>query len=102
MLSLCGGLLSVTAILLADFLSKKQLHYLSLSVVGAVFHNIGQLIAARFLVNVFLYYYIPVLILAGLLVGIMTGKLFTWIIPYLPERYRGGCTAAEKSKGLLY
>ena len=68
MLSLCGGLLSVTAILLADFLSKKQLHYLSLSVVGAVFHNIGQLIAARFLVNVFLYYYIPVLILAGLLV----------------------------------
>lgn len=96
MLSLCGGLLSVTAILLADFLSKKQLHYLSLSVVGAVFHNIGQLIAARFLVNVFLYYYIPVLILAGLLVGIMTGKLFTWIIPYLPERYRGGLHSGRK------
>ena len=89
MLSLCGGLLS-------DFLSKKQLHYLSLSVVGAVFHNIGQLIAARFLVNVFLYYYIPVLILAGLLVGIMTGKLFTWIIPYLPERYRGGLHSGRK------
>ena len=87
-LSLSGGLLSVTAIVLLDCLSKHSLHYVTLSAVGAVFHNIGQLVVARFLTSVFLYYYIPVLLLTGLAVGIMTGKLFIWIIPYLPERYR--------------
>lgn len=87
-LSLSGGLLSVTAIVLLDCLSKHSLHYVTLSAAGAVFHNIGQLVVARFLTSVFLYYYIPVLLLTGLAVGIMTGKLFIWIIPYLPERYR--------------
>ena len=83
LLSLSGGILSVTAILLVDWL-----HYITLSVLGAVFHNVGQLILARFLTSVFLYYYIPVLILSGLVVGMLTGKIFVWIIPYLPERYR--------------
>ena len=81
-----AGLL--TAILLVDWLTKRTLHYITLSVLGAVFHNVGQLILARFLTSVFLYYYIPVLILSGLVVGMLTGKIFVWIIPYLPERYR--------------
>lgn len=95
-LSLSGGLLSVTAIVLLDYLSKHSLHYVTLSAVGAVFHNIGQLVVARFLTSVFLYYYIPVLLLTGLAVGIMTGKLFIWIIPYLPERYRTKLHRFEK------
>ena len=95
-LSLSGGLLSVTAIVLLDCLSKHSLHYVTLSAVGAVFHNIGQLVVARFLTSVFLYYYIPVLLLTGLAVGIMTGKLFVWIIPYLPERYRTKLHRFEK------
>lgn len=95
-LSLSGGLLSVTAIVLLDCLSKHSLHYVTLSAVGAVFHNIGQLVVARFLTSVFLYYYIPVLLLTGLAVGIMTGKLFIWIIPYLPERYRTKLHRFEK------
>lgn len=88
LLSLSGGILSVTAILLVDWLTKRTLHYITLSVLGAVSHNVGQLILARFLTSVFLYYYIPVLILSGLVVGMLTGKIFVWIIPYLPERYR--------------
>ena len=88
MLSLSGGIFSVTAIVLVDFLSKHSLHYITLSVIGAIFHNIGQLILARYLTSVFLYYYIPVLLVTGLVVGIITGKLFVWIIPYIPKRYR--------------
>ncbi len=95
-LSLSGGLLSVTAIVLLDCLSKHSLHYVTLSAVGAVFHNIGQLVVARFLTSVFLYYYIPVLLLTGLAVGIMTGKLFILIISYLPERYRTKLRRFEK------
>ena len=88
MLSLSGGIFSVTAIVLVDFLSKHSLHYITLSVIGAIFHNTGQLILARYLTSVFLYYYIPVLLVTGLVVGIITGKLFVWIIPYIPKRYR--------------
>lgn len=88
MLSLSGGIFSVTAIVLVDFLSKHSLHYITLSVIGAIFHNIGQLVLARYLTSVFLYYYIPVLLVTGLVVGIITGKLFVWIIPYIPQRYR--------------
>ena len=85
MLSLCGGLLSVTAILLADFLSKKQLHYLSLSVVGAVFHNIGQLIVAMIVVsNTSLMIYAPALLVAGVLAGILIGVLTKEVVGRLP------------------
>lgn len=87
-LSLSGGLLSMTAIVLVDWLTRNELSYITLSVVGAVFHNIGQLIMSRVLTSMFLYYYIPVLLLTGLAVGLVTGKLFTWIIPYIPQRYR--------------
>ena len=53
MLSLSGGILSVKAIVVVDFLSKHSLHYITLSVIGAIFHNIGQLILARYLTSVF-------------------------------------------------
>lgn len=101
MLSLAGGLLSVTAILLINRLCKHSLHYITLSVIGAVFHNIGQMLLAKYLTNVFLYYYIPVLVLSGLLVGIMTGKMFEWIIPYLPQRYRCRLQKHSEKQGLL-
>ena len=96
MLSLSGGLVSVTAIILVDWLTRYSLHYITLSVIGAVMHNIGQLILARFLTSVFLYYYIPVLLISGLLVGAVTGKLFGWIIPYLPQRYRSSLRQREE------
>lgn len=88
MLSLAGGILSVTVMIFVDGLTRHKLHYITLSVIGAAAHNIGQLVMARFVTNVFLYYYIPVLLLSGLVVGFMTGKLFMWIIPYIPQRYK--------------
>ena len=86
LLSLSGGILSVTAILLVDWLTKRTLHYITLSVLGAVFHNVGQLILARFLTSVFLYYYIPVLILSGLVVGIWSPKILTGLLAFLTEK----------------
>ena len=101
MLSLSGGLISITAIVLVDWFFRYSLHYITLSVIGAVMHNIGQLMLARFLTSVFLYYYIPVLLISGLVVGAVTGKLFVWIIPYLPERYRTSLRKVKEDKGLL-
>lgn len=82
-LSLCGGLLSVSMMTLADSLKGKTFSYTALSVIGAVSHNIGQLIAARFLVNQFFIYYVPVLIISGVVMGVLTGTMFGHLTPYL-------------------
>lgn len=85
LLSLCGGLLSVTVMTAAELGGKKKLSYTALSILGAVSHNIGQLIAARFLVNQFLIYYIPLLLVFGLIMGVLTGTMFGHLIPYLKK-----------------
>ncbi len=82
-LSLSGGLLSVTVMGAGDSLSRRNLSYTALSILGAVSHNVGQLIAARFLVNQFLFVYIPVLLISGLVMGILTGLMFAHLTPYL-------------------
>ena len=84
-LSLCGGLLSVTAMTAADSVSRKRLSYIALSIIGAVCHNVGQLIAARFLISQFLFYYIPVLLISGVIMGVLTGTMFGHLTPYLKK-----------------
>ena len=84
-LSLCGGLLSVTSMTAVDSLKGKKLSYTALCIIGAVSHNIGQLIAARFLVNQFLFYYIPVLLFSGVVMGVLTGTMFGHLTPYLKK-----------------
>lgn len=85
LLSLCGGLLSVTAMTAADSVSRKGLSYISLSIIGAVCHNVGQLIAARLLISQFLLYYIPVLLVSGVIMGVLTGTMFGHLTPYLKK-----------------
>ena len=58
--SLAGGLLSLTVI--------------GVSIAGGVFHNIGQLIIASVIVETFsVMYYVPVLLIAGLVTGLLIG-----------------------------
>ena len=84
-LSFCGGLLSVTVMTGADSVSRKKLSYTALSILGAVSHNAGQLIAARFLIGQFLWYYIPVLLVSGVIMGVLTGTMFGHLTPYLKK-----------------
>ena len=58
--------------------------YLLLSVFGGAAHNVGQLIAARFIIsNQYVWYYLPVLLAAGLLMGAITGMALRVVMPYL-------------------
>ncbi len=84
-LSLSGGFLSVSVMAAGDLLSRKKLSYSALSILGAVSHNVGQLIAARFLVNQFLFVYIPVLLVSGVIMGVLTGLMFAHLTPYLKK-----------------
>ena len=70
-MSASGGIASVTVMLL-------------LSVFGGAAHNVGQLIAARFIIsNQYVWYYLPVLLAAGLLMGAITGMALRVVMPYL-------------------
>ena len=83
-MSVSGGLFSVTVMLLLGLLPGIKKQYLLLSVFGGASHNIGQLIAARFIINnSYVWYYMPVLLAAGLLMGAVTGLALRVILPYL-------------------
>lgn len=72
--SLAGGILSFVVMLWAK---KSDVFGINgVSVLGGVFHNIGQLIVAMLIVeNEKILYYLPVLMISGVLAGIIIGLL---------------------------
>ncbi len=70
--SICGALVSLTVMLTVKRI--KGIHSLGVSICGGVSHNLGQIAAASVLVdNYSILYYLPVLMIAGILSGIVIG-----------------------------
>lgn len=83
-MSAAGGVFSVTIMLLLSLLPGIKEQYLLLSLFGGAAHNIGQLVMARFIINnQYVWYYFPVLLAAGLLMGAITGMALRVVLPYL-------------------
>jgi len=84
-LSLTGSLLSVSVMQLAYRFWKKDPDLKLISVFGAVSHNIGQLAAAVLVLGTgsFLWYYLPVMLVSGVVLGLVTGVLFQIVFPAL-------------------
>lgn len=77
--SLAGGMLAYFVMLFAKELLK--LHILTISILGAVFHNLGQIIVAMLLLkSVSVFWYLIVLWFSGILAGILTGLISGIII----------------------
>ena len=82
LLSLLGGLISVTVMLLLLHLKGNSLSYLVISILGAIGHNMGQLLGASMLTGTALtLYYFPVLILSGVGMGLVTGLVLKTVLP---------------------
>jgi heptaprenyl diphosphate synthase len=57
---------------------------IGVSVCGGVFHNIGQIFAAAFVVeSTAIFYYLPMLMIAGTLTGALLGVVVMELVPYL-------------------
>ena len=68
-------LLSVIRVVLSGFMFGN-LFAILYSMAGGVFHNMGQLLIAGIVVESFsVFYYLPILVLAGILTGILIGFL---------------------------
>ena len=74
MFSFGGGLCSLVMMLLVKKLGGSGVSIIGVSVVGAVFHNVGQTAVAAFMVNTAaLMGYVPFLLVAAVVTGVLTG-----------------------------
>ena len=84
--SLTGGILSY--IIMVTLKKKSSLSVLAVSVSGGVFHNIGQLAAAAFAVsNIHIFYYLPALLIAGVVTGLLIGIVSEKILKILKPNF---------------
>ena len=80
--SLVGGFFSFLVMWMAKRLNRLTMT--GVSVLGGVFHNIGQLFVAAFVVEtVGVFYFIPYLLLSGVLTGLLIGFVAGLILPHL-------------------
>ena len=80
--SVSGGFLSV--ITMSILKKTKKFSVIGISIAGGVTHNIGQLIvAAVFLKNINIFYYLPILIIIGIIAGSVIGIISDIIIKRL-------------------
>lgn len=76
--SLCGGILSFAVMY---FAKKTKLSVIGVSMLGGICHNIGQIIVAAFVMETMrIAYYLPVLLAAGLITGLLLGIVSKLII----------------------
>ena len=65
-------------------LLKDKINYYTLSVFGALFHNIGQLAGVSLMFgSAFAMGYFPVLAVSAVIMGLVTGATLTVVIPAL-------------------
>ncbi len=80
--SLAGGMLSFVVMYL--FKKIDSFSVIGVSAAGGVFHNLGQIIVAAFILkNEKILYYFPVLIIAGVVTGILIGFVSDKVIKTL-------------------
>ena len=70
--SLAGGILSL--IVMGILKKTGKFKIVTVSTIGGICHNIGQLTVASFVVeNYYVFYYLPFLLIAGFITGLLIG-----------------------------
>lgn len=83
-LSLCGGLLSLLVMWILYYHFPVRPTWFILSVCGALFHNVGQLLGASVILSSAMsLYYAPVMLILGLIMGAVTSVTLRAILPAL-------------------
>lgn len=85
--SLAGAIVSALVMILLK--RTGGFHLPVISAAGGVFHNLGQLLVAAFVVDTYgVVYYMPVLIVAGMITGILIGVTASLVLPYIRNIYQ--------------
>lgn len=82
--SISGGFLSFLVIIIVKETFKDKVSVIGVSTSGAVFHNIGQLLAASIILENFgVMLYLPILSIAGIGTGIFVGLSANLMLSHL-------------------
>lgn len=85
--SICGSLLSFAAMTVLVKRGSRFLSPIGISVVGAICHNIGQILAASFVLGSFsIVSYLPILLISGVITGILVGIAVSALIRHVAFR----------------
>lgn len=89
--SLSGAWISYLAMI--GMKRSKWFHVPVVSAAGGVMHNVGQLFVAFFVVKTYgVFYYVPILMVAGLIVGLIIGSVASLVLPYVQNIMTKGTT----------
>ena len=81
---LTRGLVSVTVMLVLIRLKRLDLSYTLISVCGSLGHNFGQLAMASVIMQSgFVIYYLPIMAVSGIGMGVATGVILRVMLPYM-------------------
>lgn len=84
MFSLFGSLFSFVVMYVLMLLGSKRLSLIGISIAGGIAHNIGQLFAAAMVFATFrIFYYLPMLLIAGVVTGIAVGFAVRYLVASL-------------------
>ncbi|SJZ92840.1 Gx transporter family protein [Selenihalanaerobacter shriftii] len=88
-LSLAGGLLSFSLMALAYKYLSDKFSIVGISLLGAVAHNIGQIVTAYLVINNWgIFYYLPYLLLFALPTGVFIGLTVIHLEKYLRLNFK--------------
>lgn len=85
--SLAGGILSLTVLLIIRYIFTV-FSFMGIGMACAVSHNIGQFAVSYFMFGNSALYYLPFLILAGMICGIVSGIVCISISPILLKVFK--------------
>ena len=82
--SLAGAVLS--CLVMSVMVRVGRFHVPVVSAMGGVVHNVGQLIVAYLTIQTFgILYYVPILLIAGLITGLLIGVIVSLTLPYVKK-----------------
>lgn len=83
MFSIVGAYLSLLFMMIA--LKTDKFSLIGVSVIGAIGHNIGQLIVASFIIkNAMMFGYLPYMLIASVITGIFVGITSKYMVDKIP------------------
>ena len=99
--SMGGAVLSLISMLLVKNIGRDKVSIVGVSVVGAVFHNVGQILVAALLLNTpGIMFYVFILMISAVVTGTLTGLAGNRVISVLrlPEERKRKQPKAESPK----
>lgn len=81
LLSFCGSAVMFIGLILGRYILDNYLSFFGISIICATFHNVGQIVGACLLLNIAALSYLPIMIIASLIFGGITGLFMNAFYP---------------------